>query len=307
MQINAATLDALRTDFSMAFAAAYAATEAWYEKLATTVTSKAKSNTYGWIAMQLALEEWIGPRTASNLSEHPFTVFNKKYSGVIELDRDDIEDDNLGMFSSMTVPQFGNAVKKHPDRLIKAMLQANPTAFDGKALFANDHPCFDAAGSTYDNLNTSNLDAAGVATVYAAMTSITGEDGNPLGIEPSAIIVPPQLKREAMTVMNSTTYALPGTIATVGSATVDNALRGWMEVICLPELANQPTVWYMADLKKPIKPILYQLRSPFDLVARISTEDPKVFEQDKFTWGTRGRCNVAPTLPFLISKNTHTP
>lgn len=304
MEVNSATLDSLRTRFDGKFTGAYKGTEVWHPKLATTVPSDTKSNTYGWAALQTALREWIGPRVAQNLSEHSYVLANKKYEGTIELDRDDIEDDNLGIFAAVTVPGLARASAKHPDRLLKALIQSNPTAFDGKALFANDHPCFDKGGNTYDNLNTNALDGGGVATAYAQMASIIGEDGNPLEITPSLIVCPPQLRREAMVVMQSTTYALPGSIATVGSATVDNPLRGWMDVLVLPELANEPTVWYMIDATKPVMPFIYQVRDEAQLVARIDPNDPKVFDTDKFTWGVRQRSNVGISLPFLISKNT---
>lgn len=314
MEVNSATLDALRTRFSMQFAAAYGATPTWYEQLATTVPSDTKSNTYGWKAMQTRLREWIGPRIAQNLSEHPYTLVNKKFEGTVELDRDDIDDDNLGIFSAMTIPDLGNAARKHPDQLLKALIQSGggvgPTAFDGKALFADDHPTYakPAFTQTYDNLGlATELDAAGVGSAYAAMSSYIGENGDPLAVQPTHIIVPPQLRRRAQVVMQSTTYALPGAIGTVGSATIDNPLRGWMDIIVIPELANAPTVWYMADLSKPIKPFVYQVRNPAELVARVNPDDPKVFDTDKFTWGVRNRCNVGVSLPFLISKNTGTP
>ncbi len=306
MQIDSSTLDSLRTRFEGKFTGAYTGTEVWHDKIATTIPSDTKSNTYGWAALQSALREWVGSRVAMNLGEHSYVLANKKYEGTIELDREDIEDDNLGIFAAVTVPGLARAAAKHPDRLLKTLIQANPLAFDGKALFANDHPCYDAGANVYDNLDLATaLDGAGVATAYAAMSSYIGEDGNPLEVTPNLLIVPPQLKRQALVVMQSTTYALPGTIATVGSATVDNPLRGWMDVLVLPELANAPTVWYMADTTKPVKPFVYQLRDNAELVARINPEDPKVFDQDKFTWGVRMRANVGVSLPFLISKNTH--
>lgn len=312
MQVDSATLDSLRTEFEGNFDTAYKGTDAWHEKVATTIPSSTKSNTYGWAAIQTALREWVGARVAQNLSEHDYVLRNKKYEGTIELDREDIEDDNLGIFSKVTVPGLARAAAKWPDRLLKTMLQLNagagPIAFDGKNLFADDHPCFDAGGTVYDNLNlATELDQAGVASAYAKMTSYIGEDGNPLEVTPNLLIVPPQLRRRAQVVMQSTTYALPGSIATVGSATVDNALRGWMEVLVIPELANAPTVWYMADTTKPLMPLIFQLRQAAELVARVNLEDPKVFDQDKFTWGTRTRGNVGVSLPFLISKNTGTP
>lgn len=310
MNITTSVLNGLRTTFGQQYAEAYAGTPTWYDKLATTIPSNNRSNTYGWLAQQLRLRPWIGPRVVQNIAEHSYVIQNLPFELTVELSKWDIRDDNLGLFSTQTIPQFAQAVKKHPDQLLAALLVANPLAFDGKALFADDHPTFAAASytQTYDNNFSAQLDGAGVNTVRAAMQSIIGEDGQPMGIMPRLLIVPPQLQREAEVVANSTTYALPGSPLTGGNgATVDNPMRGSFEILVVPELATAPTIWYMADVSKAIKPFVYQTRDPFDFVARDNPEDESVFERAVFTYGTDGRDNMGVGLPFLISKNVHTP
>ena len=305
MLISTATLDALRTTVDQSFWGAYAGTPVWYDKLTTEVTSSNKSNTYAWAAQQLRMREWIGPRVVQNLSEHSYVLLNKPWEMTVELDRDDIEDDNFGIFTAVTVPGMAEAARKHPDVLAAALLNSNPVGFDGVTLFNDAHPTFDGAGTTYDNNFTVDLDGDGVAQVYAAMTSITGENGLPLGINPTLLIVPPQLTRSANVVANSTTYAVPGT--TGASATVDNPLRGMFSVLTVPELAGQPNNWYMADVSKSIKPFIFQKRRPLEMVVRQDPADPKVFEENKYQYGASARYNMGITLPFLIAKAVHTP
>lgn len=312
MLITKANLDALRTTFSLAFQQAYDATTPWYDTVATEIPSASKSNTYGWLAQQVTLREWLGPREVLNLAEHRAELLNKSYEGTIEVDRDDIEDDNLGIYQAMLVPQLGQATKKHPDQLIKALLQSNsgagPTVFDGKSLFADDHPDFDSKNpGTYDNSFGLTLTADNFNAVWSTMTAYKGENGQPLGVMPNKLIVPPQLKKVAQTIMQSTTYALPVTNVAgsenVAAGTVDNVLRGWAEVEVLPELANDPTTWYLADTTKPIKPLIYQLRRAPNFVSRVNPDDPKVFDSKKFTYGVEYRCAVGATLPFLIARS----
>lgn len=308
MLITNSNLDALRTTFSAQFAEAYKNIEPWYEKFCSTIPSSSKSNTYGFAAMQTALREWLGPRQATNLSEHQYTIVNKKYEGTIELDRTDIEDDNLGIFSAVTVPGLAQAAKKHPDQLVAALITANPNGFDGVSLFNDSHPNFNTTGigaTTYDNNFTERLDGTGFNAVWSAMASIVGENGQPLLINPTLLIVPPQLKYKATTLMNSTFYALPGgsTNGAANSATVENQFKGWCEVLVVPELASAPLTWYLADVSKPIRPIVYQDRDPVQLVSRQNPDDPKVFDLDKFTYGVRCRRNVGVGLPFLIAKS----
>lgn len=308
MLITRPRLDALRTDFSLIFNNGYGQTPTWSEKLATEVQSSSESNTYGFIAQQLAMIEWIGPRVVQNLAEHDYVLPNKPYEATVEISKYKIEDDNLGLFRSVTLPQLAYAAKKLPDRLLKALLQSSTLGFDGVSLFNDAHPTFAPAAfpQTYDNLFTEDLDGDGVNAVYAAMASYTGEDGNPLGVMPDTIFVPPQLARQAMVVANSTTYAIPGVTSGL-SVTVDNPLRGMFKVEVIPELANQPTVWYMADTSKPIKPFVRQVRQAVQFVARDNPDDPKVFDQAVFTYGADGREAMGISLPFLIAKSTHTP
>lgn len=311
MLITKANLDALRTTFSLAFQQAYDTTEPWAPKIATEVPSSSKSNTYGWLALQVGLREWVGPRVALNLAEHRAELINKSYEGTIEVDRDDIEDDNLGIYQAMLVPQLGQATKKHADQLIKALLQSNtgagPTMYDGKALFADDHPDYSAAGTTYDNNFGLALTADNFNTVWSAMASYIGENGQPLGVMPNTLVVAPQLKKAALQIMQSSTYAVPVTnIAgseNIGSAAIDNVLKGWAEVVVLPELANDPTTWYLADTTKPIKPLINQVRRAPSFVSRVNPDDPKVFDSKKFTYGVEYRCAVGASLPFLIARS----
>lgn len=312
MLITKANLDALRTTFSLAFQQAYDNAESWASKIATEVPSNTRSNTYGWLAQQMRLREWSGPRIAMNLAEHRAELINKPYEGTVEIDRDEIEDDSLGIYQTVTMPMLGQAAKKHPDQLIVQLLQSNggagPTMYDGKALFADDHPDFNAASpGTYDNNFGLALTADNFNTVWSTMASYIGENGQPLGINPKTLLVPPQLKLTAHKIMQSATYAQPvmnvAGNQNVGAATIDNVMQGWAEVVVLEELALDPTTWYLADTSKPIKPLINQVRRAPSFVSRVNPDDPKVFDSKKFTYGVEYRCAVGASLPFLIARS----
>lgn len=305
MLITRPNLDALRTQIDLRYQTAYDGTETFWQKLATQISSNARSNTYGWAAPNAELREWIGPRVALNLKEHDYTLVNKTFEGTIQVKREEIEDDNIGVFQNMTIPNLAIAVKKHPDRLIKALLQSSSLAYDGLSLFNASHLTYAPVGATqtYSNVNAASaLTGDGFDAAYAQMASIVGENGEALGITPNLLIVPPQLNREARVIMQSTTYAVPG--LTGASATIDNPLKGLCDVLMVPELANEPNVWYMADTTKAVLPFVYQLRRAAELVSRVNIDDPKVFEEDMFTWGVSMRDAAGITLPFLIQKNT---
>lgn len=307
MLITVASLDALRTEFSLVFGTAYKQTEVWCDQLATAVPSSSRSNTYGWLAQQLVFREWVGARVAQNLSEHAQIVVNKPWEGTCEVSKFDIEDDNLGVYKAQILPQLANAAAKHPDELLAALILSNPFAFDGKRLFADDHPTYDEAGSTYDNDYALALDPDNFNTVWSAMASLKGENGKPLQVLPNRLVVPPQLRKKAeeITKASSVLQRLQNVAASenVAAAAVDNVMKGWAEPLILPELSSEPTQWYLACTSKPIKPFIHQVRTPVSFTARFNPEDPAVFDRATFVFGGERRGNVAPTLPFLIARS----
>ncbi len=51
-------------------------------------------------------------------------------------------------------------------------------------------------------------------------------------------------------------------------------------------------VWYLFDVSRPLKPIIFQRRRPFQVIPKFSLTDPQVFWNKEFEWGVDGRCNV---------------
>ncbi len=301
-----ATLDALRTTVDLKFALAFEGTPIWSDKLCTEIASDSDSVTYGFKAQSTSLEEWIGPRTLSNLLEHEYQLRNKLFQAAVELPRVKVEDDKLGTFYGMTIPDLAEATRKHPDRLLAELLTTNPNGYDGVAFFSDTHPNYNATGSgatTFDNDVSAAITGDGIASVWADMASRIGENGKPLSVNPRTWIVPPQMYREALVIANSTTYSMPAT-ATTTAATVDNPMRGWFDVIMVPELATAPTICYLMDTSRSIKPFVHQLRDAPQLVSRVDPSDPKVFDLDTFTWGVRVRRNMGVALPHLITRIT---
>jgi phage major head subunit gpT-like protein len=303
MIITQANLDQLRITFEARFNEGYSAAELALAKLYFDVPSSTRSNRYGWIAQQLTLRQWIGPRVAQNLSEHEYTLTNVPYEGTVEVDKYDLEDDNLGLYTGVFMPQLGEAVRKHPEILAADLLVANPTAFDGLSFFNDAHPCFDTSATTYDNNYTLALNATNLNTMMAAAAGIIGEDGRPLGVRYTHIIVPPVLEFPAKQILKSATYA--SLIASEGSGAVriDNQMQGVLDIIVAPYL-TAANVFYLADLSKALKPLVHQTRSKPLFVSRDNPQDPKVFDLRKFTYGVELRDNMGVSLPFLMARST---
>jgi phage major head subunit gpT-like protein len=301
MQITPGALRALNTQFSGIYQRGYSAAVVFYTMFASVVTSSTKSNTYGWMAKIAKLREWIGERVVNNLASHSYTLENKPFEGTIAVDRDDFDDDNLGIYAP-TVEQLGQQAAKYPDDLVVTLLQQGHAqlCFDGQNYFDTDHPVNvnDAAAGTQQNYWASgkSFTQANVLAVRAAMMAFKGEDGRPLGVMPTHVAIPPALEATAREIFDAEM------IETAGGGAQSNITRGMLKYVVIPELGGEDGTWYMLDLSKPIKPFVFQNRKAPKFQQFTQDSDQNVFWHRQYIWGVDARGNAGYALWFLAAK-----
>jgi len=155
MIINSANLNAIRVGFSTAFRRGLGQGVSAYGRIATTVPSTTKENKYGWLGKLPNLREWIGPRAVHGIAEHDYSIRNKTYELTIGVDRDDIKDDNIGVYDPLFV-EMGESVAAQPDLLSFALLKAgfSTECYDKQAYFDTDHPVLNDVGTVVSVANT---------------------------------------------------------------------------------------------------------------------------------------------------------
>lgn len=154
MIINSSTLQALRVGFSTEYQNAFDAVPKMKDRVAKTVRSTTAMNTYGWLKSITGLREWLGPRQIDNLSEASYTIINKHFEKTIAVNRNNIEDDNLAVYSD-GFSMMGDGAGRLPEELVWALLKAgfSTNCWDNQFFFDTDHPIMLADGtmSTYAN------------------------------------------------------------------------------------------------------------------------------------------------------------
>lgn len=292
MQITTATLQALQTSFLTIFKKAYRDTPSFWARLATRVPSSTKTNTYGWMKRLFEMRQWIGPRVIQNLNTVSYQIENKDYEATLGVDRNDIEDDQLGLFDAR-VAELARVGARLPDQLLLEALLAGETntGFDGKAFFATTHD-IDPSGNQ-SNLIAQLFTPAGWAFARATMQSYTGEDGRPLGVNPNLVVIPPEYEFMAKHIF-AAEYTPGG-----GS----NVQKGEASYLVIPELAGT-TDWYVFDTTAPIKPFIFQDRKAVQLVSKTAVTDDNVFMLREFLWGLDGRGAVGYGPWWLALKST---
>lgn len=155
MLINAATLNALRAGFKTTFQGGLSQASKMHERVSTIVGASTKEVKYGWLGKVPNVREWVGPRALQNLMQHDYAITEKPWELTISVDKDDIETDNLGIYTPM-FQEMGQSTGGHWDQLVYNLLKAgfSTPCYDGQYYFDTDHPVLDASGAVTSVANT---------------------------------------------------------------------------------------------------------------------------------------------------------
>ena len=150
MILNAAALSALFTSLKTGFNKGMESTRSVWDQVAMMIPSGSKQNDYSWMGTWPKLREWLGDKVVQNLELHTYNIVNKDYESTIEVARNDIEDDNLGVYAPLAEME-GAAAKTWPDENLFPLLKTGFTTgkcYDGLSFFNASHK---VGKSTYSN------------------------------------------------------------------------------------------------------------------------------------------------------------
>ncbi len=168
MEITAQNLSALFTAFDVVFQRGFDKPPSYYERIATVVRSSSRQTTYPWLGRTTRFREWLGDRVIQALEAHSYTIANRNFEDTVAIDRNDIEDDNYGVFEPI-IEQLGWDTKVHPDMLLFQMVKDAVTtpssvlSYDGQPFFSGAHAVGPMArGQT----SASNVDSSGTGPYW---------------------------------------------------------------------------------------------------------------------------------------------
>ena len=87
------------------------------------------------------MRDWLGDRVVKDLSAFHYEIANKDYEVTIGVDRNDINDDQIGVYNPI-IRMLAQQAKVHPAQLVFALLAAGfaTECYDGQYFFDSDHP-----------------------------------------------------------------------------------------------------------------------------------------------------------------------
>lgn len=155
MQLTSANLDALRVGFKKHFQAGFdmEAGRDDYLKIAEVVPSTAGEERYGWLGELPGMRKWVGDRVVHAMEEHDYSIQNEDFELTVGVDRNHIEDDTLGTYSTK-FKVLGRAAARHPNEMVFGALLNGFAAecYDGQNFFDTDHPVKDKDGHTINTV-----------------------------------------------------------------------------------------------------------------------------------------------------------
>jgi phage major head subunit gpT-like protein len=168
MLINKSNISAVSFGFRTIYNSAFTTAPSDFARIAMIITSISATEKYGWLGKTTRFREWLGDRVIQNLMAHDYEIKNKTFENTVGVAREDIEDDNYGVYNPM-ISQLGIDAKQHPDELIFALVKAgfNTACYDGQYFFDDDHPVLDEKG---DVQSVSNMQAGSAEPWYLFST-----------------------------------------------------------------------------------------------------------------------------------------
>lgn len=285
MLVNKQNVKSIFINLKATFQKAFTQTPSDWQKVAMVVPSTGSQNDYSWLSRFPKMREWIGEKVIKSLAAFNYTIQNKDWEATVEVDRNDIEDDQLLGYAQQA-QAAGQSAAELPADIVFALLSGGfrNLCYDGQFFFDTDHP---VNGASVSNKGTKKLNADTLARAQAsygaartAMRSFKDEEGESLRINPTVLVVPPALEDVANYLMTADRFP----------DNTPNIYKGTAEVMVVPNLKSD-TAWFLLDTSKLMKPLIYQERKKPDFVEQTDYSNDNVFMNKKFRFGAEARAN----------------
>lgn len=283
MLINKQSLQAAFVSLKTIFNNAFAAAPTTWQKIAMEVPSNSGQNDYSWLSLFPKMRRWVGAKVTKALEAYKYVVVNEDFEATVEVDRNHIEDDQLGIYKPQA-EMAGYSSAQLPDELVYEAINGGFTklTYDGQYHFDTDHPVGSGVVSNRSTAPLSNASQAAAKAGYGAartaMKKFKDDEGRSLNITPNVLLVGPGLEDVARALLTDAKLA----------DNTPNPYKGTAELVVDGRIESD-TAWFLLDTSKPIKPFIYQPRKKPVFVSQTNPEAEDVYNLRKYKFGAEAR------------------
>lgn len=281
--INKANLEAVFINLKTIFNKAFDSAPSFWQQTTMLVPSGSSQNNYNWLSRFPKMRRWIGEKFIKQFEAFKYAIVNEDWEATVAVDRNDIEDDTLGIYAPMA-QEAGFSAKQLPDEIDAELKNGAFTAlgYDGQYFYDTDHP---VGGSSVSNKNTVALSAATLAAATAsygaarlAIMSFKDEEGRPLNLIGDTLEVPPALETVGKMLLEMDKLA----------DDTPNPYKGTAKLLINPRLTST-TAWFLHVTSRPVKPFIYQERKAPVFVQQTDPQADDVFMRKEYKFGAEAR------------------
>jgi hypothetical protein len=249
--------------------------------------------------------ELTGDRQTAALREYLKTAVVKPYTTkMLELDKSAVDGDVTGAMGRRLTDYLAGG-PYFWDQIATDLLLTNPTGVDGVALLHDSHP-YGEDGGTWDNKVTTALSFTSFDAGITSMESLVGENGQPLRLSPTHLMVGPALQRTALEITGAqrpvpfSASAQDASSSIVAVSTIENVYVGRVVVVVNPRMTSS-TDWLLMDLSRPgVRPIAMGVLEQPHAVAVTDPQSEPVRMRSKYAYYCEGRAAIAGFLPHGV-------
>lgn len=283
-----ATLRGLTAKFQIGLEAA----KPYYPSKSTMFRSGGADERYGGLGAVPGMREWLGDRIFHSLRGTDFTIKNRDWESSLAVEKNDIDDDRLGMYEP-AFEQLGMEAAYHPDELMLE-LQVNGVSaecMDGQYFYDTDHSWGDS-GTQSNKLTyaaasgTTPTEAEFRAAYHQARAAILGfkNDKGKFFHRPTLAPIT-DLVLEVPTALEEVANQALVKVLTGGGDT--NIVLDRPKIVTIPSLTDAAS-FYLHRVGQPLKPFAFQARRP--LSRQMKGLDDHEFKDVKFMTDARYNC-----------------
>ena len=289
MDINAANLAAMQKTFNTAFQQGLTWTPpAPIDFAVRDFPSTTAANFYAWLEQIPGFRQWVGDRVFKNVRSQKFEIVNLPFEDSVSIGRDEIEDDQYGVYTPM-VQMMAEAWQLKKYQLAIEVLTGNSDCFDGKAIFATDHAYGD---NTIANLVTDALSKTSFEAAFTTAAAFKFSNGELCRTRYTHLLHGPKLHATAFDIVDAEFIAS-------GGVQIPNPNFKRVTRVELEDLAGTyDDYWMLLDCSKPIKPIARQIRR--EAAPLMDTRVEQVMRTGRFDILADGRAAAGPTFPHMM-------
>lgn len=282
--IDRQKLDAAYVTFSTLFDMQLTRTPTIFQDIATVIPVGSVQTDFKWLGEVPKMTEWIGQRAINKLRAETHTIRTKDWSNGIEVGRDELADDSLGLVE----PRIGQLADEGMWAMEDLVLSfysdgiagSLALAYDGQPLYDTDHTASGSGGTQQSNLmggTDQTLDEGAYQAAWGKMMNFVDTKGNSIRIVPDTLL----------TGVTNRTTARKLLVQQTQASGAQNIEFGTTRLIISPRITDAK--WHLLSTQQRIRAVILLVRQAAQFAAVDMMDDVHAFMNATFLYGADAR------------------